>query len=104
MALVKLDSKGIINFQKYSLFCRKNNLHVKNRESKNYNEIVKDLIERKLKAHKFTKDDIEFRFEKLKKIEGEVIIDRLDSMKEPKYLEIGIFRFQIYEFSLQKLG
>lgn len=43
-----------------------------NRESKNYTEVMNQLITKKLTAHKFKKDDITFEFTKVNKLKGEV--------------------------------
>jgi hypothetical protein len=42
------------------------------RESKNYGEIVKAAITDKLTDHTFDRDDLTYKFTKIKKVEGEV--------------------------------
>ena len=42
------------------------------RESKNYSEIVKAAITEKLTDHTFDRDDLTYKFTKIKKVEGEV--------------------------------
>jgi hypothetical protein len=42
------------------------------REAKNYTEVMNELILKKLKGHKFKKDDLEFEFTKVNKLKGEV--------------------------------